>query len=174
MGPWPLLYNYTSLFLGTKCDISFIVVGPETYKLLNKIGTKMWKAIKGHYSKSYGPLAPILLPHLLFFRDHVWYKFHGSRTTNITSIKQNVKSRNDRMTEGHGKSNIAPLFHSGAKTTNFILKQKFWVGVWYPGSWYLHPQPKKEVGKKNMDHTQKFLHCFFFFKNCDSTYKFYL
>ena len=89
-------------------------VDPETFKLLKK----MWKPHKGHNSKSYGPLAPILLPHLLFFRDHVWYKFHGSRTTNIEIIQQNVKSRNYGITEWHGKSNIAPLFQSGAIIRN--------------------------------------------------------
>ena len=118
MGPWPLFYYHTSFSSGSKCGISFMDVDPETFKLLKK----MWKPNKGHNSKSYGPLAPFLLPHLLFFKDHVWYKFHGSRTTNVGNIQQNVKSRNYGMTEGHGKSNIAPLFQSGAiiiKTTAY-------------------------------------------------------
>ena len=34
-------------------------VGPETFKLLNK----MWKPNKGYNSQSYGPLAPILYYH---------------------------------------------------------------------------------------------------------------
>ena len=46
-------------------------VGPETFKVLNK----MWKPNKGHNSKRYEPLAPTLLPHLPFFREQVWYKF---------------------------------------------------------------------------------------------------
>ena len=37
MGPWPLFYYNTSLFSGSKCDISFRDVGPETFKLLNKM-----------------------------------------------------------------------------------------------------------------------------------------
>ena len=121
MGPWPLFYFHTSFSSGSKCGISFMDVDPETFKLVKKMG----KPNKGHNSKSYGPLAPILLPHLLFFRDHMWYKFHGSRTTNVENIQQNVKSRNYGIMdlqnygmEGHGKSNIAPLFHS------WVIKMK--------------------------------------------------
>ena len=31
--------------------------------------------MKGHNSKSYGPLATILPLHFPYFRDQVWYKF---------------------------------------------------------------------------------------------------
>ena len=59
MGPWPPFCLYTSLTLETKCGISFIEVGPQTYKLLSKILFFFWKPTKGHNSKSYRPLAPI-------------------------------------------------------------------------------------------------------------------
>ena len=51
---------------------------------------KIWKPIKGHKSKSYGPLATILPLHLPYLRDQVLYKVHWSRTTNIKVIKQNA------------------------------------------------------------------------------------
>ena len=79
LGPWPLFYYHTSFSSGTKCGISFMDVGPETFEVLNK----MWNSNQGHSSVSYGPLAPILLPHLLFFREQVWYKFHVCRSRNI-------------------------------------------------------------------------------------------
>ena len=47
-----------------KYNISFIEVGPQTYKLLSKMHFKFWKHNKGHNSKSYGPLATILRLHL--------------------------------------------------------------------------------------------------------------
>ena len=37
MGPWPLSYYHTSFSSGTKCGISFMVVGQETFKILNKM-----------------------------------------------------------------------------------------------------------------------------------------
>ena len=37
MGPWPLFLDYTLLTLETKSSISFIEVGPQTYKLLSKM-----------------------------------------------------------------------------------------------------------------------------------------
>ena len=86
MGPWPLFYYHTSFSSGTTCGISFMEVGPKTFKLLNK----MRKTNKGRNSKNYGPLSPTLLPHLQFFRDQVWYKFHGWMSRNISSIKQNL------------------------------------------------------------------------------------
>ena len=64
----PLFYYHTSFSSETKCGISFMDVGPETFKVINK----MWKRNKGLLSKGYVPLAPILPPHVLFFRDQVW------------------------------------------------------------------------------------------------------
>ena len=55
MGPWPLFYYHTSFSSGTKCGISFMDVDP--------VLKKMWKPNKGHSYNSFGPLAPILLPH---------------------------------------------------------------------------------------------------------------
>ena len=44
-------------YLETKCGISFIEVGPQTFKLLSIL--IFWKSTKGRNSKSYKPLAPI-------------------------------------------------------------------------------------------------------------------
>ena len=46
-----------------------------------------WKTIKGHNSKSYGPLVTILSLQLPYLKNKVWYKFHLS---NIEVIKQNA------------------------------------------------------------------------------------
>ena len=46
--------------------------------------------MKGHNSKSYGPLVTILPLHLSYLTDRGWYKFHRSRTINIKVIEQNA------------------------------------------------------------------------------------
>ena len=95
--------------------LAFIVPEKSVTKIFKN--GKIWKPIKGHKSKSYGPLAtilPIHLPylrhqvwykfhrsrplatilpiHLPYLRHQVWYKFHRSRTTNIKVIEQNAFS----------------------------------------------------------------------------------
>ena len=37
MGPWPLFYYHSLFSSGTKCGISFMEVGPETFKVSNKM-----------------------------------------------------------------------------------------------------------------------------------------
>ena len=46
--------------------------------------------MKGHNSKSHGPLATILPLHLPYLRDQVWYEFHRNKNTNIKVIEQNA------------------------------------------------------------------------------------
>ena len=61
---------------------------------------KFGKPMKGHNSKSYGPLATIMPLHLPYLRDQVWHKFHWCRTTNISYWKP---------TKGHNRKSYGPL-----------------------------------------------------------------
>ena len=62
MGPWPLFYYHTSFSSGTKSGISFMEVGPETYKVLNKMwihGIRILRNIgmmEGHCKSKIAPL----------------------------------------------------------------------------------------------------------------------
>ena len=93
MDPWPLFW-YTqyiqslSMFIQTISFLAFIVPEKSVTKVFEN--GKIWKPMKGHNSKSYGPSA-ILPLHLTYLRDQVWYKFCQSRRTpNIKVIEQNA------------------------------------------------------------------------------------
>ena len=113
ISPWLPFCHYTFLTLETKCGISFTEVTEYVIENLQRDITpramdpwplfwytqyiqplsmfiQIWKTMKGHNSKNYGPLATILLLHLTYLIDQVWYKFHRRRTTNIKVIKQNA------------------------------------------------------------------------------------
>ena len=62
MGPWPLFYYHTSFSSRAKCGISFMDVGQETFKELNKIR----KPNKGHNSRVMGPW-PLFYYHTLCY-----------------------------------------------------------------------------------------------------------
>ena len=79
-------------------------VGPETFKLLNKMWKEMWKPNKGHNSKNNGPLVPILLPHFLFFREQVWYKFMDVDPETFKLLKKMWKPN-----KGHNCKSYGPL-----------------------------------------------------------------
>ena len=90
---WPL-FLYTqyiqslSMFIRTFSFLAFIVPEKSVTKIFKN--GKIGKPVKGHISKSYGPMATSLPLHLHYLRDQVWYKFHRCRTTNIKVIEQNA------------------------------------------------------------------------------------
>ena len=77
-----------SVFIRTFSFLAFIISEKSVKKILKN--GKIWKPIKGHKPKRYGSLATILPLRLPYFRDHVRYKFHLSRITNIKVIEQNA------------------------------------------------------------------------------------
>ena len=76
MDPWPL-FQYTlyiqslSMFIQTFSFLAFI--DPEKSVMTIFKNGKIWKSMKVHNYKSYGPLATILPLHLPYLRDQVWY-----------------------------------------------------------------------------------------------------
>ena len=71
--PWHLF-----LTLETKCYISFIVVRPQTKKLLSRMHFNVWKPTKGHNSKTYGSLVPIAVHTIHPVIAHVYTNFQLS------------------------------------------------------------------------------------------------
>ena len=79
-----LIYTIHPVIVHVYMDFQLSICHSSVTKIF-KIG-KIWKPIKGHNSKSYGPLATILPLHLPYLREQVWYTFHWRRTTNIKVI----------------------------------------------------------------------------------------
>ena len=113
VGPWPLFYYHTSFSSGTKCGIQHHGCSPEIFKVLNKMCENLIRDITLRFM---GPW-PLFNNHILFSwgtKCGISSMEVGPQTFKLLNKMWSKELQNFEMTEGHGKSNIAPLFQSGA------------------------------------------------------------